>query len=240
MAQVLRSTPPSSGSVTLPLAASRMRQDAPAASRAAIDPTSMVTTMAAVAVDAIVPKITGNPLAFEEAHPAAIDPVEVERAYAEARERAETEVRAEWNEKLDQLASLLDSLHQAKVALGRQIENDAAAIGYEAVIRIVGQRATSRQVIANVVNELLDSSEHRGSLMLRVGTEDYELLLAEPVIADLEDVQARIKLVEDPRVRLGGCIVETERGTLDARLETQLDRLKQALLSASAQADEIA
>ena len=38
----------------------------------------------------------------------------------------------------------------------------------------------------------------------------------------------------DEKVALGGCIVETEGGLLDARIETQIERLRGALLKARA------
>lgn len=39
-------------------------------------------------------------------------------------------------------------------------------------------------------------------------------------------------LVADERVALGGCIVETDAGSLDGRLETRLAELKAVLLEA--------
>ncbi len=67
-------------------------------------------------------------------------------------------------------------------------------------------------------------------MVVRVSPDDYEALLVEPVLIELEDQRGAIRLVEDPRVMLGGCIVESSRGTLDARLETQIERLKSVLL----------
>ena len=44
---------------------------------------------------------------------------------------------------------------------------------------------------------------------------------------------ARLELVADERVELGGCLIETDGGTLDGRLETQLKRLRDTLLDAA-------
>jgi flagellar biosynthesis/type III secretory pathway protein FliH len=40
--------------------------------------------------------------------------------------------------------------------------------------------------------------------------------------------------VADKSIDLGGCVVETDGGTLDARLVTQVDRLRATLLAARA------
>jgi type III secretion protein L len=39
-----------------------------------------------------------------------------------------------------------------------------------------------------------------------------------------------VDIVPDPKVASGGCIIESEVGTVDARLETQLRALEKALL----------
>jgi flagellar biosynthesis/type III secretory pathway protein FliH len=39
-------------------------------------------------------------------------------------------------------------------------------------------------------------------------------------------------LLSDDRVLLGGCLIETSGGTLDGRLETQMQQLRDTLLAA--------
>jgi len=40
-----------------------------------------------------------------------------------------------------------------------------------------------------------------------------------------------MEFLADPSIEMGGCIIETSAGRLDAKLETQLSRLSQALLA---------
>ena len=40
---------------------------------------------------------------------------------------------------------------------------------------------------------------------------------------------SEIDFVADPRVTVGGCMIEAETGVWDARLETQLQRLRDAI-----------
>jgi flagellar assembly protein FliH len=41
-----------------------------------------------------------------------------------------------------------------------------------------------------------------------------------------------LEIVSDEGIELGGCLLETARGGLDARLETQVQRLRELLLAA--------
>jgi flagellar biosynthesis/type III secretory pathway protein FliH len=45
-------------------------------------------------------------------------------------------------------------------------------------------------------------------------------------IGRLKDIAIR----EDAEIRRGGCVIQTESGTVDAQLETQLQLLERALL----------
>jgi flagellar assembly protein FliH len=42
--------------------------------------------------------------------------------------------------------------------------------------------------------------------------------------------RGKVELVADEEVSLGGCILETSGGSLDARIETQIERLRDSLL----------
>jgi flagellar assembly protein FliH len=136
----------------------------------------------------------------------------------------------EWRLRVERLYNVVEGIEQAKAENQTRIAEDAVAIAFEAIVKILGQRQASRGSIAEVVEQIRRASSAAEPLIVRVGPDDYEALLAEPSLIELEDQRGSIRLTEDPRVVLGGCIVESSRGTLDARLETQIERLKSVLL----------
>jgi type III secretion protein L len=44
--------------------------------------------------------------------------------------------------------------------------------------------------------------------------------------AEAGSLSESVKLVEDPLIARGGCIIETESGTIDARIEEQLREIE--------------
>jgi len=51
-----------------------------------------------------------------------------------------------------------------------------------------------------------------------------------PADADaLEEIAAPVTIVPDASITAGGCVVETDLGSVDGRLETRLDALRAAL-----------
>lgn len=154
------------------------------------------------------------------------------QAYREGHEAGMKAGQDEWRGRGERLSSIADGIERAQAETAMRTAEEAVAIAFEAVTKILGNTALARLAIVEVVEQIRDASPGMEPLTVRVGPDDYEVLLGEPSLIELEDQRGFIRLVEDPRVLLGGCIVESSRGTLDARLETQIQRLKSVLLDA--------
>ncbi|MBI4237065.1 MAG: hypothetical protein HY696_01445 [Deltaproteobacteria bacterium] len=67
-------------------------------------------------------------------------------------------------------------------------------------------------------------------VVVRLNPDDYRLVVAaESEFRDLLDRTKRLQFREDEAITRGGCVVETEVGTIDAQLETQLRAIRKAL-----------
>ena len=87
-------------------------------------------------------------------------------------------------------------------------------------------REAAIEIIRNAVRRV---SEH-GTLRVRVRPEDLENARSHRgELMALLDSNAQIEIVGDRRIGAGGCIVETEAGSIDARIETQIANVAEAL-----------
>lgn len=78
---------------------------------------------------------------------------------------------------------------------------------------------------------LLEMVKHESDLALHLNPTDCETLRrAVPEMGASIDRLAHVELVADPAVDRGGCVLEGRRGTIDATLEAQLDRVAAALV----------
>jgi type III secretion protein L len=138
-----------------------------------------------------------------------------EEAYAEGLARGREEGRAE--------AAALLARAQAERAREREGSSTAAvALAVELAARIVGEAARDPAVAARVAEEARRAAGGARPT-LRVNPEDLPAVEASLV---------GCAFIADPAISRGGCVVETEWGRLDARLETQLERLAAALREA--------
>ena len=74
----------------------------------------------------------------------------------------------------------------------------------------------------------------RGSVTLRVNLEDLKLTTqnTDEFIKRCENIQG-ITIMEDSTVEKGGCIVETDFGSIDARISSQLAEVENRVMEVS-------
>ncbi len=100
------------------------------------------------------------------------------------------------------------------------------------VVKVLSESQKS-VVMANVL-QALKKVKGRGSVTLRVNLADVKLTSehVQDFIKQVENVQG-ITVLEDSTVEKGGCIVETDFGAIDARIQSQLSELENKILEIS-------
>jgi flagellar assembly protein FliH len=140
-------------------------------------------------------------------------------AQAEAQEAVAAAVAA-----ARQAAGLLLAQRQAQLA---DHEDMLVEIAFTAVCRMLGEQLVRRDGMAAMVRELLAQAS-AAPLCVRLHPDDAAWL------GEGAAFGPGITLQPDAAIELGGCMLDGERGTLDARLELQVDALRAALLAARA------
>jgi len=163
-----------------------------------------------------------------------------QEGYREGLERGEREAQASLAEEQASLARETERLRglaaSVDEALERAIggaEDAMVEIAFAAVCKVLGEAAASEEGVRAMVQQAMREVRAKENMVLRVAPADYERL------AKLSNGEgARLELVADERVTLGGCLIETAGGTLDARLEVQLRQLVDTLTRAGEAAAE--
>ena len=100
------------------------------------------------------------------------------------------------------------------------------------VVKIISDNQKS-VVMANIL-QALKKMKGRGDVTIRVNMADVKLTSehTQDFIRQVENVKG-ITVLEDSTVDKGGCIVETDFGAIDARIQSQLSELETAILEIS-------
>jgi flagellar assembly protein FliH len=90
-----------------------------------------------------------------------------------------------------------------------------------------------KEVVLNNIREALKKIKDRDRVDIRVNFADLELTTAhkDELIKMMESLR-KVNIYEDSRIDRGGCIIETDVGSIDARISTQLKDIEEAIRNA--------
>lgn len=143
----------------------------------------------------------------------------LERELDERHERYAKELAAKWHGLAADFALQLQALRQ-------QLEAEVTEWTFVAVTRLLGQRAADD--VVTVVRRVLSESRLDAPLTVFLHAQDLSSLVACGNV-EADPWPDGIRFAADPRVGVGGCLVESDVQTLDARLEVQLALLRERL-----------
>jgi flagellar assembly protein FliH len=125
-----------------------------------------------------------------------------------------------------------ESIHNLRDKTFRESEDEIINLVMLVARKVIIQEITQdRSILAGIVQAAIADLSAREEITVRINPDDYQmvttgrnLLLRDELLND------RLMLKPDPSVATGFCLVETEMGTIDASLESQLDQIHRSLL----------
>jgi len=172
-------------------------------------------------------------------HKAPVDPSEAtEQAVKEAERRAYEKgvedgiasVCSERRETADRLKVIFSSLQDYQDSLSDQMAEDCVKLAVMIASKILAREITCKDILTQVENALKQTGNRR-DLTLRLNPEDFESVAHEIKTSSIGADLANLNLVADVSVTPGGCAIDGPFGRIDARMETQLREIENALLN---------
>lgn len=116
-----------------------------------------------------------------------------------------------------------------KAAFFRHAEPEIVRLVLTIAEKVIGKIVHEHQAaIQSIVRQAIESALG-DRIVVRLNPEDYRVITAEDfAYRDILDRTKRLTFKEDAAITTGGCVVETEVGTIDAQLETQLAAIRKA------------
>ncbi len=150
-----------------------------------------------------------------------------EKGYREGLEAAKTKVE----EVLSRLETLLNSISEAKDRVFEAIADELLDFAIAFSEKIVKKSISGdREVVLRNMREALSKLTLFRSVVVRVNPEDLELVKSfGPSILREFSTHSKLSVEPDDDVERGGCIVETEFGKADARIGSQIKRLRECV-----------
>jgi type III secretion protein L len=144
-----------------------------------------------------------------------------EQAYAEGYEKG-----------LAELNTHIFSARQTRERVLLETETDLVRLAVKMAEKIIGRELKqSPSTSADIVATALRHARRSDVITIRINPADFPAVDAARAQLDQAGRAQFLDIVADKQVSAGGCLIESDSGTIDAQLETQLRVLERALLS---------
>jgi flagellar assembly protein FliH len=136
------------------------------------------------------------------------------------------------NSSLTALGKIAEAAETAFELEARQVAEDCTEIVAEVFLKLAGAALVTQEAILGSVLSVLRRMKDEREVTIRVCPSDLTLLQTHEAAFSEVLGSRRWTLTADPRVGVGGCLVESSLGTLDGRLEVQLAKFCETLRAA--------
>lgn len=147
-------------------------------------------------------------------------------------DRLRAEALAEGRERgLSAVTELLVSARADAARTRRESHAELRALAVRIAEKLLGRTlALAPEAVVDLASEALSHAGEPRALRLRCHPDDLTLLeRGRPRLLDRVRSAGVLRIEADEEIPRGGCVVETELGIVDARLQVQLDAIERAL-----------
>jgi flagellar assembly protein FliH len=120
-----------------------------------------------------------------------------------------------------------DSLASLREKVLKKSEGDLLKLACLVAKKIILQEIRQDpMILANIVAVTVNQCSDREKITIKLNPADYQTVMAnQQMLAETVGDESRVSLAPDSSVMPGGCLVETPTGTVDARIEAQLEEV---------------
>ena len=160
--------------------------------------------------------------------------------YDEGRAQAVGELQREWQQKIEEAQALLGAAYKMRDQIIQEAEPFLVELSTAIAEKLIGrQLSISPDIAVDMVSKSLERRREQGVITLCVAPEHLAFMqAAREELALAIDSQAELHILPDATVRDFGCVIRSNFGSIDARIDTQLTEIKRELMQLALDSDE--
>ncbi len=155
----------------------------------------------------------------------------LEKGMPEGFSQGVIEGKSSYSDLLNNLNGLMESLTIERKKLVGDLQPFLVELVGEALKKCLKGEADKGNLVVNLVREALLKAQDRVHLKLHLNPDDMNEIEAHRHELQVTVGAGEMELVADERIERGGCVLDTENGTVDVRLNTVVDKVKESLTS---------
>ncbi|GLI07080.1 hypothetical protein YDYSG_31100 [Paenibacillus tyrfis] len=154
-----------------------------------------------------------------------------EQGYQEGLGRAEAELRQQYDSMLQEASQILEQSYLLKQQIIQESEPFLIELSCSIAEKIVDRQLTlESEWVIELIQKVLSRRREKGIIALCVSPSQFSYIqdAREELLLHL-DSQAELQIIPDASVQDRGCVIRSSFGSIDARIDTQLNEIKNAL-----------
>jgi flagellar assembly protein FliH len=132
---------------------------------------------------------------------------------------------------MEHIDELLKGMTRLRGELVKQYERDIIELIFAIAKRVI-HKAVQRneEPIREIISKAIALAAEKSEVTIRINPEDFDFVerLRPEIFTKFSELKS-INVTSDPSITRGGCLLEAPYGEVDARIETQLERIYQSL-----------
>lgn len=147
------------------------------------------------------------------------------------RSEAQAAYRKETEDLRDKTAAFLKAVEKEKRAIYAGADRLLLDLCFRIVKKILSAEPTARpSAVLDVLRKALSYIAEKENIVIRVAPADLETVSGNDVFrTPMAETPKNISIEPDERIERGGCVIESKRGIVDARLGVQMDALAELI-----------
>ena len=130
----------------------------------------------------------------------------------------------------DSLCQVLAQLENVRQEIHQEIEKEVAQLALSIAKKVVCHEVkATRETLTCVVREALSRVNNPGKIKIKLNPEDLQFIKdTQDQFAHYLDNVDKIRFEAEESIQSGGCLIETDRGDIDARIEKQFEAIEES------------
>ena len=159
-------------------------------------------------------------------------------SYEEGLRQAQKEIEGDRQAAIQQSQALLEEARQSKLKVFRSYEADMVRLVMAMVKKVIaGELKTNPDIIINILQEAIDFLDRPENITVYVNPQELENILEvmeKGYLTDIGSNNINMDIKADERISRGGCLLESDAGSVDAQLETRIAAVNNAIQEVAA------
>ena len=158
-----------------------------------------------------------------------------EDVYKKGYEEAYQKLTKEGQERLSRIDTLLNEMEHAKEEIFQSNEKFIIEMINQIAQKVIlRELETDQDYLLRLSKDIIEKIGVRENVLIRINPKDVESieLLRAGLVEKLGEFK-NLQVETSEKVKLGGCLIDTEWNAIDARIKTQLEKIEETLTSRS-------